>query len=77
MAWACSVFSLAMIVRLLISYLLLTCRSFNDSSKSAATSADVDAPESEPLGEWDDIMTSISYNDNVVLYGDAQKCYLC
>lgn len=58
MACACSVFSLAMMVRLLISYLLLVCRSFRDSSKSAATSAEVDAPEIEPLGDREDIVTS-------------------
>lgn len=39
-ACACSVFSFAMMVRLLISGLLLNLRSFKASRKSAATSAD-------------------------------------
>lgn len=51
-------FSFAMMVRLLISYLLLPCRSFKASSKSAATSAEDDAPESEPRGDLEDMMTS-------------------
>jgi hypothetical protein len=61
-----------MTVRLLISYLLLFCRSFKDSSKSAATSADVDAPEREPLGEWEDMITSLSHDNDVEL-GDKHR----
>ena len=57
-AWACSVFSLAMMVRLLISYLLLPCRSFKASSKSAATSVEDEAPDIEPRGDLEDMMTS-------------------
>jgi len=45
---ACSVLSLAIRVRLLISYLLFCCRSFKESSKSDATS---EPAESEPLGD--------------------------
>ena len=54
MACACSVFSFAMTVRLLISYLLLIWRSFNDSPKSSATSAEL-APESEARGDLADM----------------------
>lgn len=56
MACACSVFSFAMVVRLLISYLSLPRRSLSDSPKSSATSAE-DAPESEPRGDHEDIAT--------------------
>ena len=55
MACACSVFSFAMMVRLLISYLLFIWRSLRDSPKSSATSAE-EAPESEPRGERADMM---------------------
>ena len=54
MACACSVFSFAMTVRLLISYLLLIWRSFKDSPKSSATSAEL-APESEARGDLADM----------------------
>lgn len=54
MACACSVFSFAMMVRLLISYLLFNWRSLSDSPKSSATSAE-DAPESEPRGDRADM----------------------
>lgn len=72
MACACSVFSLAMMVRLLISYLLLFCRSFNDSAKSSATSSDV-TPETEPLGDWEDMTTSLEGGET---RGDAEIGYL-
>lgn len=72
MACACSVFSFAMTVRLLISYLLLLCRSFKDSSKSAATSAD-EPPEIEPLGDREDILTSRKGRE---AHSDAEVCYL-
>lgn len=55
-----------MMVRLLISYLLFDCKSFNDSSKSAATSADEDTPEMEPLGDLEDIVTSRVKDDEQV-----------
>lgn len=58
MACACSVFSFAIRVRLLISYLLLAERSLSDSPKSSATSAE-EAPESEPRGDLAD-MTTVS-----------------
>lgn len=72
MACACSVFSLAMTVRLLISYLLLLCKSLRDSSKSAATSAD-EPPEMEPLGDLEDIMTS---RTGRMALDDAEICYV-
>lgn len=72
MACACSVFSFAMTVRLLISYLLLLWRSFKDSSKSAATSAD-EPPEIEPLGDREDILTSRKGRE---AHSDAVVCYL-
>jgi hypothetical protein len=50
MACACSVFSLAMMVRLLISGLLFCFKSCKASLKSAATSAD----ETDMLGKRDD-----------------------
>lgn len=53
-ACACSVFSFAMIVRLLISYLLLPWRSLRDSVKSCATSVE-EAPEKELLGDLADM----------------------
>lgn len=54
MACACSVFSFAMMVRLLISYLLFIERSFNESEKSSATPVD-EAPEREPRGDLADM----------------------
>ena len=57
MARACSVFSFAMMVRVLISYRLFAVRSFRESVKSSAT-AFAEAPDSEPLGDRED-MTSV------------------
>ena len=51
MAMACSVLSLAMMVKLLIWYRSLICRSCKESLKSAATSADWRPAFGEP-GEW-------------------------
>jgi len=53
-ACACSVLSLAILVKFSMTNLSFRCRSFRDSSKSDAIS---DAPESEPLGDLAAMMT--------------------
>lgn len=70
MACACSVFSLAMMVKVLISYRLFCVRSFSESAKSSAT-ASAEAPESEPLGEREDMTSADRAREHVTERANA------